>query len=442
MIEIASRGPSDLRSDANWWINFRSNNLWHDYPAARRYSVAASSAPTEVAGVRLPHRPAYTSEVIGRGDVADFQVDIAGAKRLYLVVTDAGDGNSCDWADWAEPRLIGPQGEVKLTSLRWNEATTSYGQVLVDRNCGGLPLKTGGRSIPHGIGTHASSVIVYDITGLGFQWFAARGVLDNGRRDLGGTDYPDGRPSVVFHVYHNGPTPEARARENESVMLDTTAALSLREESALTMARSKVGGMRLLGLASQGKIPDELHDLIGKHIHLNPDLSVRALAGQFFSRSAGGGQPLPALVELLKMPGDAARGKKLAFGRAQCADCHLFAGQGKSVGPDLTGIGRKLDRARLFDSVLNPSASISFGYETWLIATDDGRVFTGFVVGEGDPVLLKDAKGEQHVIPAETIEFRKRQSVSIMPEVVNANLSPQDLVDIVEFLAGQQSTGE
>lgn len=132
-----------------------------------------------------------------------------------------------------------------------------------------------------------------------------------------------------------------------------------------------------------------------------------------------------------------AHGKELVLGRAQCATCHLFAGQGKSVGPDLTDVGRKLDRTRLFDSVLNPSASIAFGYETWLIQTDEGQVITGFVIGEGDPVVLVDAKGEQHSIPAESIEFRQRQSVSIMPEMVGANLSSQDLADITEFLVSQ-----
>jgi putative heme-binding domain-containing protein len=297
-----------------------------------------------------------------------------------------------------------------------------------------LPLRIGGRSIPYGIGTHALSVIVYDIADRGFQWFEARGGLDNGRSDLGGTDYPSGNPSVVFHVYHDGPTPESRARQQQNVLLDETAALSLREESAIAMARSKVGGMRLLGLASRGELPTEVHGVIGERIHLNPDLSVRALAGQHFPRSTNSGQPLPALAELLKMRGDAARGKKLAFERAQCANCHLFSGRGKSVGPDLTGIGRKLDRRRLFDSILNPSASIVFGYETWLILVDDGRVLTGFIEGEGDTVLLRDAKGEQHAIAAATIELRKRQSVSIMPETAGAGLNSQDLADIVEFL--------
>ena len=115
MIEIATRGPADLRAAAAWWIGFRGNNLWRDYPAVQHYSRPTTSMPTEVAGVRLPGRPVYTSDVIGRGDVADILVDIAGAKRLYLVVTDAGDGNSCDWADWAEPHLLDSSGEIKLT---------------------------------------------------------------------------------------------------------------------------------------------------------------------------------------------------------------------------------------------------------------------------------------------------------------------------------------
>jgi len=155
------------------------------------------------------------------------------------------------------------------------------------------------------------------------------------------------------------------------------------------------------------------------------------------TQSSASDQPPPALEELLQIRGDAARGRELTFGRGQCATCHLFAGQGKSVGPDLTGIGRKLDRTRLFDAMLNPSAAISFGYETWVIETTDGRVLTGFIVGEGDPVVLIDAKGEQQIVPADSIEARQRQNISLMPEVAKANLSPQELADIVEFLVSQ-----
>ena len=89
---------------------------------------------------------------------------------------------------------------------------------------------------------------------------------------------------------------------------------------------------------------------------------------------------------------------------------------------------------------MNPSAAISFGFEPWLIETDDGKLLTGFIVGEGDPILLVDGQGEQHAIAADKIEYRRRQSVSIMPEVAQAGLTAQDLADIVEFLLSEPNT--
>ena len=51
----------------------------------------------------------------------------AGAKELYLVLTDAGDEISCDWGDWAEPRLIDTTGkETKLTDLKWKSASAGF----------------------------------------------------------------------------------------------------------------------------------------------------------------------------------------------------------------------------------------------------------------------------------------------------------------------------
>ena len=62
MVEIASRGPPDLKAYADWWIDFRSNNLWRDYSIARRHSRDAAPPITEVNGVALPERPAFRSE--------------------------------------------------------------------------------------------------------------------------------------------------------------------------------------------------------------------------------------------------------------------------------------------------------------------------------------------------------------------------------------------
>ena len=43
----------------------------------------------------------------------DIDVSLEGAKELFLVVTDGGNGFTADWADWAEPRLILADGSEK-----------------------------------------------------------------------------------------------------------------------------------------------------------------------------------------------------------------------------------------------------------------------------------------------------------------------------------------
>ena len=63
-----------------------------------------------------------------------------------LIVSDGGNGASHDWADWAEPRLVGPGGEIRLTGLKWHAATTGYGEIQIDRSVVEQPLRLGDRT--------------------------------------------------------------------------------------------------------------------------------------------------------------------------------------------------------------------------------------------------------------------------------------------------------
>src|SRR5205823_6981611 len=102
----------------------------------------------------------FRTGVMKSGSV-DVDVDVTGAQVLSLVVTDAGNGANFDWADWAEPRLVGPAGEIKLTGLKWRSATTGYGEVRIGKNVVEKPLRLGEKTYADGIGTHANSVITY-----------------------------------------------------------------------------------------------------------------------------------------------------------------------------------------------------------------------------------------------------------------------------------------
>jgi putative membrane-bound dehydrogenase-like protein len=146
-------------------------------------------------------KPVASSKLITPGTqglAESIEADIKGQKQLYLVVTDGGDGFGCDWADWAEPRLVGPSGEKKLTDLKPKSAQSGFGQVNLNKNCAGDALKINGKDVEYGIGTHAVSVVSFDLP-EGYEKFKARCGLDDAgaRQGCGST--------VQFLVYTQNP---------------------------------------------------------------------------------------------------------------------------------------------------------------------------------------------------------------------------------------------
>lgn len=162
-----------------------------DEPRRRR---ASAPRPTPPKG-----KPLFRSPVLGAGKVARVDVDIRGQKDLYLVVSDAGDGFGCDWADWIEPVLVSADGKKKsLTSVEWKSAAADWGQVRRGKNAGGGELKVEGKTHTDGIGTHANSIIHYRLP-EGFARFQALCALDDG-----GTSQGCGS-TVRFSVYSSKP---------------------------------------------------------------------------------------------------------------------------------------------------------------------------------------------------------------------------------------------
>ena len=169
-------------------------------PAAKPATTSAASAS---AAKPIFTTPLVTSQTPGHAISID--VDISGAKQLFLVVDDGGNGYGCDWADWAEPRLVGPAGEKKLTDLKWKSATSGWGEPRLGLNAEGHPLRIQGKPVAYGIGTHANSLIAYDLP-EGFTRFQARCGLDNGGTDQGACG---SSASVRFAVYTQQPGPQA-----------------------------------------------------------------------------------------------------------------------------------------------------------------------------------------------------------------------------------------
>ncbi len=175
---------------------------WNGRETLGLVPAAAPSSAKKDATKPKPSKALFTSSVVTKetkGHAVEINVDLKGAKKLYLVVSDAGNGYGCDWANWVNPRFTGPDGEKSLTELKWVSAKAGFGSVQINRNCVGRAARVNGKAVAKCIGTHANSVIEYDVP-KGFTHFKAQGGLDNG-----GTDQPCGS-TVRFEVFSTKPT--------------------------------------------------------------------------------------------------------------------------------------------------------------------------------------------------------------------------------------------
>ena len=135
--------------------------------------------------------------------------------------------------------------------------------------------------------------------------------------------------------------------------------------------------------------------------------------------------------------GDAERGRKIFFERAQvsCVRCHKAQGVGGDVGPELTKIAVDKNREYLAESIVVPNKAIAKNFESVLVITDDGLQYSGIIKSEDDKSLkLMTAEGKLVTVAKESIEERK-PTKSAMPEDLTKYLTKQELRDLVEFLA-------
>jgi len=428
MGEIAAKGPADLREYAQWWLNSRAKNDWKEFDVKTTGGNVASAGGE-------PGVEAFASPVVKKGHV-DIDVDIADAKRVTLLADDAGDGITADWADWVDGVLVSPAGNVKLTELKPVTAETGWAEIGIDANCKGGPLRIGGVRYENGIGGHARMRLVYDVAGKGFTRLKVRAGVDNGGPEAGGSEYKGGTVSSVrFFVYVDGPSPKDKALALKKRLLDPTLKPSERDAAAIAMSISAEGGKILLSMAEEKSIPDSLKGLVTLNISRNPDPAVRAQAAKHFPRKTAAGEAYPSIDELMQLTGDATRGKAAFLAKqTQCATCHKVGNEGKELGPDLSKIGLKFDRRAMFDQVLNPSATILSGYEGWLIELKDGDSVMGFIVADGETVVLKDTLGQEQQIAKKEIANRRQLELSIMPNDIALLMKPQELADLVSYL--------
>jgi len=148
--------------------------------------------------------------------------------------------------------------------------------------------------------------------------------------------------------------------------------------------------------------------------------------------------------------GDPQKGEALYMSTG-CSACHMIAGQGGSIGPDLTRIGAMRGTTNLKARLEDPGANLPkvgegpFGnrwtqYLMYRAVEQNGHVVEGVRVGEDSfTIVLKDSSGKFHGFWKPALRsLEKEPGKSFMPSY--KDLSEAQLDDLVAYLATLKST--
>ena len=149
------------------------------------------------------------------------------------------------------------------------------------------------------------------------------------------------------------------------------------------------------------------------------------------------------LVEYLESEkgryGDPASGK-LAYTKAQCAQCHRFGSYGETIGPNLSGIARRFTKREIVESILYPAHVVSDQFASKKILTLDGRVFVGMITEDASgSITIRDSKNQTTVIEGADVDQILPSTSSIMPSGLVDNLTLQEISDMMAYLGALPS---
>jgi len=141
--------------------------------------------------------------------------------------------------------------------------------------------------------------------------------------------------------------------------------------------------------------------------------------------------PELSIDEIVKLPGDAARGKEVV---TRCLVCHAIGGTGAELGPALDGWGRGKSPEIIARAIVQPSAEIAQGYDGTELRTKDGLRIQGILIKEGDPLMMRSQGGFTQIIPANRVAERRRMTESLMLTPAQLGLTAQNVADLIAFL--------
>lgn len=138
-------------------------------------------------------------------------------------------------------------------------------------------------------------------------------------------------------------------------------------------------------------------------------------------------------VEEQAVAGDVERGRAV-YDEQACGACHIVAGEGRGIGPELTAIGEARGADHLRESLLDAPAIVAEEYRVVTVRAEGGAVVRGVRVNEDDfTVLVRDADARLHSFALDESTTSKEMGASLMPSYAK-RLSNAEIEDLVAYL--------
>jgi putative heme-binding domain-containing protein len=151
-------------------------------------------------------------------------------------------------------------------------------------------------------------------------------------------------------------------------------------------------------------------------------------------------EDLVSEVELMK-GGRAFGNGKAMFKVANCIACHKVDGEGNDFGPDLVKLDPKLKSTDILKEITDPSFKINEKYQTWVIETKKGKVYTGIILEESPKQikLIENplVKAQPITLLMTEIDSKAKSPVSVMPKGLLDKLTREEVLDLIAYLTAR-----
>jgi putative heme-binding domain-containing protein len=131
------------------------------------------------------------------------------------------------------------------------------------------------------------------------------------------------------------------------------------------------------------------------------------------------------------------RSKGRALFVQHCSACHKLFGEGGDTAPDLTG-SQRANLDYVLENVLDPNSVVPREFQVTNVTLTDGRLVSGVILRETPDGVTVRTVNDTVVVPKGDVETRKQTSQSLMPEGLFDKMTPEEVRDLVAYLASPQ----